>query len=700
MHPRLARVLAAAALFSAAPWLPARLAAQADSASRADSLRRYALRPMVVTAERTSTPLAATTAAVSVVTGAEIRRAPVRTLADALQRVPGLAFVDMDGLGLNPIPTVRGFYGGGEAEYVVLMIDGKPVNAMQTGVAPWELVPVSAIERVEVVRGAASSLYGDAALGAVVNVVTRGEGARGPRWSLSGGDPGWWRGSASLAGPRGSAFGDVQRTSGFRDHAGRTSAVGGAALPLAVGRGTVTLSTFNTWRDSDDPGPLTGEEMAGSRVQSSPFFRFDRTRDRLHRGGAEIAYPLGGVAVTGYLAGEYRHTDGVRTSVLAPGFADGQARTAGARRLLGSAQAEVPLGRAGRLLAGTDFSAGRLESEYRPVARGPEAAFQAASGTPGAVAARGMGTRGAAAGFARYEVEPVPAVRLTLGGRFDWLRDGFDPSIPDTLPSRHAEHTAFSPRAGVNVRVLSTPRQEGHVYLTAGRSFKAATPDQLYDQRAFPVPFPPFSLTISNPILRPQHGTSVEGGLYHVAALGGGLSSDLSLAAYRMEMKDELDFDIQNFRYVNLGRSRHSGIEASARVSGGAASVFGAYTLQDVTSRSGDNAGNALKAIPRHFLSAGVDAGHADGPAASLSVSRAWGIWLDDANTVRLPGFTRVDGRVSYPVGHLRVFVDGFNLLDRSYATTGFLDPAGTGTAFYFPAARRTIQVGVSSAFR
>jgi iron complex outermembrane receptor protein len=192
----------------------------------------------------------------------------------------------------------------------------------------------------------------------------------------------------------------------------------------------------------------------------------------------------------------------------------------------------------------------------------------------------------------------------------------------------------------------------------------------------------------------------VEGGLYHAAALGGGLSSDVSLAVYRMEMRDELDFDIQNFRYVNLGRSRHSGVEASARVSGGVASLFGAYTLQDVTSRSGENAGNALKAIPRHFLSAGVDAGRADGPVASLSLSRAWGIWLDDANTVRLPGFTRVDGRVSYPLGRVRVFVDGFNLLDRAYATTGFLDPAGTSTAYYYPAARRTVQIGLSSALR
>jgi outer membrane receptor protein involved in Fe transport len=661
----------------------------------------YGLTPVVVTAERSRTPLAATTAAVSVVTGEELRRAPVRTLADALQRVPGLAFLDLDGLGMNPVPTARGFYGGGEADYLVLLVDGKPVNAMQTGVVPWELVPVSAIERIEVVRGGASSLFGDAALGGVVNVVTRGEGARGARWSLSGGTPGSWRGSGGVASPRGSAFADVQRTDGYRDHAGRTAAVAGGALPFAVGRrGTVTLSTLNTWRDFRDPGPLTAGELADSRVQSSPFFRFDRTRDRLHRLAADAVAPLGAARVTAYLAGEYRHTDGVRSSVLAPEFADAQARVAGARRLLGSAQADVPLpGGAGRLVAGTDFSAGSVRSEYRPVATGGQAEFLAATGERGSVAARGVGTRSAAAAFARYEVAPVSAVRLSLGGRVDWLRDAFDPSVPDTAASLSSEHTAFSPRAGVNVRVVQTARQEAHVYLAAGRSFKAATPDQLYDQRAIPVPFPPFGITTSNPLLRPQHGTSVEAGLYHRALLGGGFSTDVSAAAYRMDMKDELDFDLQSFRYVNLGRSRHRGVEGSARVNGGPGSLFVAYTLQDVVSRTGENAGNALKAIPRHFVAAGVDAGRANGLTASLSASRAWGIWLDDANTIALPGFTRVDGRLSYPVGRLRVTADVFNLLDRTYSTTGYMDPGGSDTVFYFPAARRTLQLGISSAF-
>ncbi len=58
-----------------------------------------------------------TTSAGSVVTRAEIVRSPARSVADVPQRGPGVTFLDFDGLGFDPQLTVRGFYGGGEAEY-------------------------------------------------------------------------------------------------------------------------------------------------------------------------------------------------------------------------------------------------------------------------------------------------------------------------------------------------------------------------------------------------------------------------------------------------------------------------------------------------------------------------------------------------------------------------------------------------------
>ena len=169
-----------------------------------------------------------------------------------------------------------------------------------------------------------------------------------------------------------------------------------------------------------------------------------------------------------------------------------------------------------------------------------------------------------------------------------------------------ASHAAFSPKAGLNVRYHKSATGTGNVYFTAGRSFKAPTLDQLFDQRPIPVPFPPFSLTTSNPLLRPQSGTSIEAGVYQDGSWSS-LRASASVSVYQMDMKDELDFDLQTLRYVNIGSSRHRGVEAGLVLSGPAGtSLFANYTLQAARSQSGDNTGNYLKAIPRHTLSGGA----------------------------------------------------------------------------------------------
>lgn len=256
-------------------------------------------------------------------------------------------------------------------------------------------------------------------------------------------------------------------------------------------------------------------------------------------------------------------------------------------------------------------------------------------------------------------------------------------------------HHAVSPKAGINVRYLQGNGASGNAYVTASRSFKAPTLDQLFDQRAIPVPFPPFAVTTSNAELVPQHGTSIEVGLYQRAALAPEVRLDATLSAYQIDMKDELDFDVQTLRYVNIGRSRHRGIEAGFTLSGpGVASAFANYTLQAVTARSGPFAGNALKAIPRHALTAGlgVSPGAAD---LRLMVSHTRSIYLDDANTVSLPAYSRVDSHFAFELGAVELFLDVSNLLGARYSTTGFLDPAGTGQAYLHPAAGRVILAGV-----
>ena len=677
-------------------------------AQESDSTRLFEIDPVVVTAERSSARLVTSTAAVARISAEELRALPLRSVADALRAVPGITFVDNDGLGSDPQLMLRGFYGGGEAEYVVVLLDGRPLNGLQTGLYNWDLVPLPAVGSIEVVRGASSSLYGDAAVGGVINLVTRGSG-EGPslRGTASAGELGLIEGSLALdteVGERSaSLFGSYRTLDGYREHAGRTSGSAGASVEMIGGEaGRLSLATLHHWRTLEHPGPLSGGELETSRTQFAPFYRFDRTGERFHRLALDGGFGLGAAAeLTGYLVGEYHALDQIRTLPLSPDFADTKNRLLNTARLLGSTQVLLRSSRRGapgQLLLGVDGSWGTADNEYYGISTGDADAYRAGAGARGDLDARGQGDRLAIGAFARSEIRPSQAVRLTAGARVDWLRDAWEPRSPSEGDRTENTHLAFSPRAGVNMRYLSTARQEGHLFASAGGSFKAPTPDQLFDQRSIPVPFEPFRVTISNPELAPQRGTSVEAGLYHRAAvIPDALSGSLSLSVYQIDMRDELDVDLQTFRYVNIGRSRHRGVEAGLDLSvPDGPSAYANYTLQAVTFRRGDYTGNALKAIPRHSLGAGLRMGGDDGLAGSLAAHSAWGIHLDDANTVELPGYTRLDARASYPVFGVRLDLEVFNLLDREYSTTGYLDPAGTGIAYYFPTAGRMVRLGLS----
>lgn len=678
-------------------------------AQEPDSSRLYEVGPVVVTAERVRAPLITSTVAVARVSSEQLRTLPLRSVAEALGAVPGLTFVDNDGLGFDPQLTVRGFYGGGEAEYVVVLLDGRPLNGLEGGLVDWDLIPLSAVESIEVVRGGASSLYGDAAVGGVINLVTARGGEDGVRAEISGGEFGTLRGSFNLnsawEGLPVSVFGALRRLDGFREHAAREAGSAGASFGLVErGTGQISLSTLHHWRDFEEPGPLTAEDISNSRSRVHPFYQFDGTQERLHRLALDARWELGTRSeASAYLAGEYRALAATRTLPLSPEFVDTKERVLSTARLLGSAQLgwgpELLLGQS-HVLVGADWSAGRLDNEYHQVLVGGVREYEQGTGERGELDARGAGARLAVGGFARYELRPAAAVRITTGARLDWIADSFEPLGPSGGEALRNSHLALSPQVGINLRYLRTAGQEGHLFANAGRSFKAPTPDQLFDQRSIPVPYEPYRLTISNAGLDPQRGVSVEAGVYHRARLvPGALSGSLSMAAYQVDMEDELDVDLETFRYVNIGRSRHRGVEAGVDIDRpGRMGAYANYTLQAVTFRYGDHEGNALKAIPRHSLGAGLRAGNRSGLAASVAANSAWGIYLDDANTTRLPGYTRVDARLSYPVAGARLYLEVFNLLDREYSTTGYLDPAGTGTAYLFPAAGRMLQVGLSSA--
>lgn len=127
------------------------------------------LDPVVITATRTPIPLSQTLADVTVI----MRDDLVRTtggVADLLRGVPGLEVVRNGGPGTATSLFMR----GGETRFTAVLIDGVRIDSQTTsGGASWESIPLSQIERIEVVRGPASSVYGSDALGGVIQIFTR-----------------------------------------------------------------------------------------------------------------------------------------------------------------------------------------------------------------------------------------------------------------------------------------------------------------------------------------------------------------------------------------------------------------------------------------------------------------------------------------------------------------------------------------------
>ena len=659
---------------------------------------------LVVTANRSETLRATSTAAVSVMQARDLRPLPGMTnLADVLRMVPGFAPLHLDGLGYDPQPVVRGFYGGGEAEYVIVLLDGHPLNVLETGLVNWNQIPMEAIESVEVLRGGASSLYGDAAIGGIVNVRTKDYLDSSTRLSAMGGSFGSFRGGLAMhrmVGPRRlGLFGNIDRTSGFRDHASRLTASAGASTDLIRRDGlTVSFAGFGHSRKYDVPGPLTSDQIQNSSSQASPFFMLDHAEEKSGQASINVLLKMPqDMTVTGSITGALRTLDMIRTLPLSAEFADAKQRDLSASRLYMTGQWVLPVlsGRLeDRLTIGTDVQFGQIDNAWYDVVTGPASAFEDHSGNPGELSTEGTASRRALAAYAQYDVTPLSALRLTAGARFDRIADHYTPS---GQAQTTATHRAFSPKAGINVRYRSSPRQVGNWYANISRSFKAPTLDQLYDQRMIPVPFPPFGITISNDELRPQHGISIETGFYHRAVLSqGGLVLDLTASLYRMDMKDELDFQFETFSYANIARSRHQGLELGGRLDmGSRAGLLLNYTLQNVTYRAGAYEGNYVKAVPRHYVSFSVLFPVTEQLAAGAVVRSARSIWLDDANRTPLEAYSTVDVRLNYDLGRTSLVFEALNLLDGEYSTTGYLDPGGSETVFLYPAAGRFFRAGI-----
>ena len=219
-----------------------------------------ALSPVIVTAERVPTRATVSTAATTLISGAELRARGAVTLLDALRTVPGIALAQVGGPGSQSSLFVR----GGNSNFTKVLVDGVPVNA-PGGALDIATLTTDNIDRIEIVRGPSSVQYGSDAMTGVVQIFTRHEPGtnvsgrvanRDAQYDLVAGSAG----SAQLNGStrlNASLGGGLHRGNGFLPFNNQyRNATANALVGAVAAHGDITLAT--TYGDSRYNYPTTG----------------------------------------------------------------------------------------------------------------------------------------------------------------------------------------------------------------------------------------------------------------------------------------------------------------------------------------------------------------------------------------------------------------------------------------------------------
>lgn len=269
------------------------IAAALSNAVLADDIPLYQGQEVVVTATRTPQPVSALLSDVSVITGEEIAKAGQSTLAELLQSQPGIEIAANGGLGALSSVFIRGANPG----HTLVLIDGMRVDSATLGATAIEHIPLSQVERIEILRGPASSLYGSDAIGGVVQIFTRtGKGAPHASFSAGAGSYDTQSISAGAGGERGATRFGLQAaylsTGGFsatnpanprfnpdRDGYRNTSFAGSLAHEVAGGH-ELGLNLFHTEARIHYDDRPSGDDFQDRRLSAYSVY----SRNWLHAG--------------------------------------------------------------------------------------------------------------------------------------------------------------------------------------------------------------------------------------------------------------------------------------------------------------------------------------------------------------------------------------------------------------------------------
>jgi vitamin B12 transporter len=644
------------------------LAAPAAAQEPADTFR---LREVVVTATRTPVRITEAPGTVTVLTGVELQERGIRYVADALRVVPGAAVVQ--GGGPGGLKSV--FMRGGESDYVQVLVDGIQVND-PGGAFDWAHLRTDDIDRIEIVRGPASVLYGSDAASGVVQIFTRAGGA--PRLVVGaaggvGAKPaadGTYRSGAFDASLTGTTDALPLRAATLRYgvnaahnatnglYAGNSdydnSALSGR-LQLVAPRADVALTVRGA--DNTYHYPTTGSGMITDREQ----FATGETRSV----GVDAGYRLLPALEVRLLGSSYRLDARTEDPAL---HADDDSFWSTSEQSRRSVDARLNA----YLPGGAVLTAG-IDHERQAAAT----ALESHSGSFGSFTDASDESRRNTGWYTQLHGAPIAAVAFTLGGRID-------------------DNESFGTFRTARAALSWVPLAGTRFHAAWGTAFKAPT---FYEN--FAVGF-----TRGNPDLEPEQVRGREAGLELTSADGrlvvAGTWFDQRFSNLIQYTFAPPEPEAPNF--FNVGAARAHGLELSLRGHAGRLAGNAHYTLTSTRVTDPGFGGDMAfqpngRLLRRPLHQAGGGLAYRASPALRFLMDAHYTGSRDDLDftdpdswegvRIVLPDHTTVDAGVEF--GALR---EGATTLELTLRVRNILDRRYE-EIYNFPAAGRVVEVGM-----
>ena len=604
----------------------------------------------VVTADRFAEPITNTASAISVVGQETLTQTNPGSLVDALRTVPGLDITETGGPGRATSVRIRGANSG----QTLVLIDGVRANDPTAPGADFDfsMFPAGTIERVEVLRGPQSALYGSDAIGGVINIITKKGG--GPAVSNLRAEGGTY-GTGALSGSTAGSHGPWSyAVTGSGIHSDSFSAYGFRVPALEALVPHMEIDPYNRLSGSARVGYDAGD---GVRFNAGLLSNYTRANYDETTGGFPTQTPALSTKIYDQAninaavdTFEGRWTHSVTT------FADRSDRSFHdiffVANTMNTSMSTID-----------DFIGDRVGAEYQGIFRAgafgtltygareeQESArlyhtdlFPTFSPRMLTLAPR-QETRSL---FGLYQVPLFERLNLSLGGRVD------DVVGTNLFETWRATAAYLLPETGTKLRA------------SAATGAKAPSLYQLYS-------------SFGTPTLRPEQSFGYDGGVDQTL-FGGRMT--LSVTGFSNRLKNLIDFDFVSSHYLNITRAATSGLEVESNVQ-----LVPAYLdlrMAYTNLRARDlSTGLVLARRPEHILNLALDFTPTPQwliePRLVLVSKRFSG----NGETLPLSAYARADLYVSYKVDQTwKVFARGENIFDTRYQEV--FNYGTTGTAFY-----------------